>query len=592
MKDIVANSTGQIFFHLGSPGRLIGYDEATGRSSSIIDTTDSFLFPVRDFPPAVEPVVDASGLMPRPLVARAPDDNRPLPDWALRFLPKQQFEITETGMEIHVAHNERTTTLSALPREGGMPIVAISPVGNDLLLGSTYWNRWAFEFDMRTERTRSLGVIGRTGEFFTACGNGRTAFVPHYLGLLLSYDPTKPLDAPELIPPGVDPTTVSLDPNDNPKEVLALPSGHLGLSCTVSNDALYYAMLPNYSQQAGLLVRVQNGAITNLVTPSQTIGRLAFVRGQGASSRPRLYALTADFVGLGLTRGPESAPMRLIELDPATLAEARSVTLPVQRYRNAVGLVDVGNGKLVAGAEGGGLFLIDTNGPEITQRRVGKTCVGASSLALWRPGFVVAVCSDQLFVLSIASEGLTKVTDLPPASAFIAAGTNGNVYSSARSEIFRTPAAAIEPAARTAARTPGGGEFLADSSLEVYPATNAETRGQTAWISTKLPVDALNGGSWLAVDFGVGRTIAARELEVNWVLPFNTPAVVLVESSMDGVTWTPAGTFESAPQPSEAPYWAQTARFNDEGRRARFWRISPASGLRDQMAVEFLEFRE
>jgi hypothetical protein len=584
VKDIVANETGQVFFHLGSPGRLIGYDEATGRSSPIIDTTDSFLFPLRDFPPAVEAISSAEDLKPREKVARADTDNRPLPPWALTFAPRLQFQQEEVGYEMTVTHDGRITKIPLRARQGGMPIVAFQRVGPNLAIGSTYWNRWFFDFDLVSGTGVAKDTIGRTGEFFTACGDGEHVFIPHYLGLLLEYNPSRPLNAATVIPPGGDPRIVSTDPADNPREVLALPEGHLGLGCTVAGNTLFYAMLPNYSQRSGLLARMVNDKLETLVSPSQTFGRLLYSRG-------KLYAASSDFVGLGLQRGPTPIPMRVVELDPITLAEKRAVTIPLERYRNSTGLVDTGDGRLVLGTEGGGIYVIDPTGPEMTARRSGKSCVGTSSIAALQNGASLMICSDQLLVYSVRSGGLAKVADLPPGSSFLVAGPAGDAFTTAQSDIWRTPASLVAAAASQADRTIGDGTAISSQGAPLYVTSNIETLGQSAWIASASVADSYNGGAWAGFDFGEGKSFAAAEVFINWVAPFNTPKEIAIEGSPDGRTWTRIGVRTTKEPPSSAPYWSESLSFNPGRLPFRFWRITPTDGLRDSLAIEFIEFR-
>ena len=434
VKDIVANGTGQVFFHLGSPGRLIGYDEATGRTSPILDTDEPFLFPARDFPRAIEAISTAADLGPRELNPVQVDAVVDLPWWAETFLPERVFTTRADGTDFVVTHDDRTTHLSMEPRNGGMPIVAFDKVGRDRAIGGTYWNRWFFEFDLETSIGVARGVTGRTGEFFTACGDGDRAYIPHYLGVLLQYDPQAPFAERD---DSSEPAAGTIA--GNPSELLEIADGHIGLTCLVLGRDVYYAMLPNYGQRVGLVAHVRDDAIENVVTPRQTFGRLALVDGS-------LFAASSDFIGLGLDRPAETEPMRVVQLDPDTLQEVRSAVVPLGESKYASALVDAGDGLLVLGAEGG-LFVVDTRTTDLTVRAVGGECRGVSAAQLLRPGIVVLICADQLFSLSSATLEVRKIVDLPVGSAFLAIGPDGSAFTTAGSDIYRTGADAIERAA-------------------------------------------------------------------------------------------------------------------------------------------------
>lgn len=585
VQTVIANSTGQVFFQIGSPGRLIGYDEKSGKLAAVLDTPDPFFFPVRDFPRVLKQVRGPADLHPYPLTpAQSSED---LPDGLRKLLPRTAFDVSEGKFRMTIEHDGMKTTLDTTPKQGGMPVVAFKKVGKNLAVGATYWNRWAFKFDMASEKIESLDVIGRTGEFFTACGDGQEVFIPHYLGTLLEYNPSAPLDRANVVPAGSDPQAISTDPKDNPREVLVIPDGHLGLSCVVDKNSLVYAMLPNYGQTAGLVARLVGGKLQTVVKPRQTYGQLVTLASTGQPSR--LFAATSDFIGLGLKRSGEPAPMRVVELDPENLQELRSTEVPLERYRNSVGLINIGDNRLLLGTEGGGLFEVDVSEPEMTITHVGEACIGASSLTEWRDQFVAVICSDRLFIYSPESRGLSLATVLPSPSNFVTVGDSGNVYITSQSAIYRVSESTVAAAASRAARTPPS-TAVSSASFENYASPNVLRRDQAGWLSQTSGAETIDGGGWVGLDYGASRPLEAHELEIVWTTPETTPPSVLVESSLDGRSWIHVSRFDTLKSADGKPYWTQTITFKNK-HAARYWRVTPATAPAAQFGVEFLEFR-
>ena len=188
------------------------------------------------------------------------------------------------------------------PITAGCRLSPSTALGRTWLWGRTYWNRWFFKFNLATGEVTPLGPTGRSGEFFTACSFSSEVAIPHYLGLLLRWNPNNPVVEPRVVNNPADPREIAAGIDDNPREILMLPDGHLGLSCVETEAGhLAYAMRPNYSQTTGSLVLVAapSGADKAQVlarsNPDQTFSRLA-VHGN------RLFGGTSEFRGLGVHR--------------------------------------------------------------------------------------------------------------------------------------------------------------------------------------------------------------------------------------------------------------------------------------------------
>lgn len=586
VKDIFIPDTGLVFFHVGSPGGLIGYDPGSGTSAEVLRSTEPFLFPIRDVPAVVEKISSSAEFVMHPLRdAQAPADQ--LPPWAGKLLPRTVYKIRENGFELVVAHDGKETRLSARPRQGGMPIVAFARIDDRTAIGSTYWNRWFFRFDLTTGKAEPLGPIGRTGEFFAACPYGDGAAIPHYLGLLLVWNPAAPMVPPRSVFNPSDPREIARGKEDNPREILVLPDGHLGLSCVeLGPGRLVYAMLPNYSQSTGLLVLAdptkpgEQSAILAKVAPPQTIGRLTVQQG-------RLYGGTSEFRGLGLKQSSAPSRPRVVELDPATLHEVRAIELPVDRARNTTGLLTLDDRRLLIGIEGGGLFVIDTQGEQMSARKVGHECVGAGSLVAVREAIAAALCGNRLYAVSADAEALALAVETPPTASFIAAGPDGSVFVTARSEILQVPAAVIAQAESLAKTVTRPSRLISDSELKDYKTDNALLRDESAWISQLSGKAALNA-SFIGATFET----APEELvaaEITWVSPATTPAKVRIEYSSDGRTWKVAAVRATA-KASKASYWSERLEWDSVGSH-RYWRLLPESGLKDHFAVDQLALR-
>lgn len=586
VKDIFIPDTGLVFFHVGSPGSLIGYDPASGKSAEVLRSSEPFLFPIRDVPPVVEKIASTAQFTLHPLPSAQSSVDK-VPPWARKLLPRTVYQTRESGFELVVAHDDKETRLSVRPRQGGMPIVAFARINDRVAVGSTYWNRWFFRFDLSSGKAEPLGPIGRTGEFFAACRYATGAAIPHYLGLLLYWDPAARMVPPKTVFNPSNPSEIAHGADDNPRELLVLPDGHLGLTCVeLGPGRLVYAMLPNYSQTTGLLVLAdptkpgQQAAVLAKVEPSQTIGRLTTQQG-------RLYGGTSEFRGLGLKQSSAPPRPRVVELDPATLRELRAVELPVDSARNTTGLLTLDDRRLLIGIEGGGLFVVDTRGEQMTARKIGRECVGAGSLAMVAQAVAAVLCGNRLYVVSGEAEAVALAAETPSTASFIAAGPDGSVFVTARSDILQVPADVVARAAAAATTVTRPTRLISDSELKDYKTENAQLRDESPWISQ------LAGKSALKKAF-VGAEFEAKPedvvaAEITWVSPATTPAKVRIEYSSDGQAWKLASVQATSP-PSRASYWSERLEWPSVGAH-RYWRLLPEEGLKDHFALDQLALR-
>jgi hypothetical protein len=588
VKDVFTPETGFVFFHVGSPGALIAFDPTTGKSAEVLDTSDPFLFPARDVIAPISRIRSVEDFKPLPPGGIAEAGGSPT--WAEYLFWRAVYSMKSIGFDLVVSHDGRETHLSELPRHGGMPITAFNKVSDDLAVGATYWNQWFFKLDLRSGQATTLGTIGRTGEFFTACGFEGRVIIPHYLGLLLSWEPDRPLKPPRKLPAGSSGEAISYNPGDNPRELLVRPDGHVGLDCLdAGGGRLVYSAAPTYSQETGQLWVVDMHAggkdaakVEVKRDPPQTINRLALADG-------KLYGGTGEFRGLGLRPLAKLPPMKLVELDPTSLNEIRSVELPVDQYRNTTGLVTLAHHRILVGTEGGGLYLVDTSADPMKARRIGPSCPGVSSLASLSSDTAVALCAGHVFVVDGRSTSLVEAATLPGTASFMAVGPNGDVIVTSENELIRIPSADIQNAAASAAVVASSGIPIGDGALEGYPLRSILAKDNAAWVSPLLGQAAI-GHAYVGMDFGSSPEEIVGA-DVDWVLPPNTPSRVEFDYSDDGATWTAAASPSTTAAPSSSSsYWLDHFAWRSVGAH-RFWRLTPLEGLRDHFAVEYLAFR-
>jgi len=579
--------SGFVFFHVGSPAILIAFDPVTGKSAKILDTNDPFLFPARDVIAPISRIRSVQDFGPLP-PGRSRWPGHP-PPWAEQLFERRVFSMTYASFDLVVTHDGRETHLSGIPRHGGMPITAFKKVADDLAVGATYWNQWFFKLDLRSGKATTFGPIGRTGEFFTACGFEGKVIIPHYLGLLLSWDPDRPQQAPNRLPSNSPADAISYNPGDNPRELLARPDGHLGLDCLdAGGGKLIYSTLPNYGQETGRLwlVDVYAGGkdaakIEVKRSASQTISRLALADG-------KLYGGTSEFRGLGLRKLAQLPPMRLVEFDPTSLSEIQSVELPVETHRNTTGLVALARHQILVGTEGGGLYLVDTSADPMEARHIGPDCSGVSSLASLTSDAAVAVCGGHVFVIDVRSTGVAEAATLPGTASFMAICPDGDVIVASQSELIRISSTDIRNARAIAATVSSVGTPIADGALDGYPLQNVLARDTASWISPLIGRAAI-GHAYVGMDFGPDPEDIVRA-DINWVLPPNTPSRVRFEYSDNGADWAEAASLPTTAAPGSSPYWLDHFAWPSVGAH-RFWRVIPLEGLAEHFAVEYLSFR-
>jgi len=576
VQTVIAPKGDIVFFHLGSPGSLIAFDRQSGKAAEVLRTDSPFLFPARDFPAVIRKVRSVADFRAYPMDVSSRTESEPslsdTPEWLTRLLPDTEFKVVAHGFSLRLLHDDRTTDLPVRPRHAGMPVVALSQITDRLAIGGTYWNKWAFALDTDKSAIRPLGPIGETGEFFTACAVGREVLIPHYLGQLLMLDPGAAI--------------VADGPKANPREVARLATGHIGLACAeLPNGRAVYATLPNYGQENGLVVGYDEKNGLHAISLGRTVSRLAVVG-------DRLFAASAGFRGLGLrTEEARPRPLVVFELDTRTLKPLRSAAIPVTRFPNATGLIQLTAESLILGVEGEGLFLVDIRRASgLKTRRVGKQCAGVSALTRIGPEKVVAICGADLYAFSASSEGLARIAPLPTGSGYLARGPGGEVFIAAGNSIYRVSASHVNAGMAQAARTPGSVKAISGGDMAGYPAEMVLTRAESAWNSAQVGKVALEK-AYIGVDFGANRVFSVAEAELTWVTADTTPELAAIEHSSDGIRWTQITTFKPLPAPKPgATYWSQVIRWK-KGAAARYWRIRPASGLAQTFAVEYLEFR-
>lgn len=588
VKNIFTPGTGFVFFHVGPPGTLIAYDPVTGKSDTILNTTELFFLPARELIApisSVKSLADFKRLPPGGVAKGAA-----VPHWAEQLLPRRIFSLKVSGFELIVTQDGRETHLSDSPRQGGMSISAYRKVSDDVAVGATYWNQWLFKVDLRSGHATPLGPIGRTGEFFTACGFEGKVIIPHYLGLLLSWDLNSPLQAPKEVSPDAPTGTISDLPGDNPRELLARPDGHAGLDCLdAGGGKLIYSMLPRYAQETGQLslVDVAKGdegrpKIEVTRQPPQTIDRLALSDG-------KLFAGTGEYRGLGLRPLANPPPLRILELDPTSLNEVRSVELPVDKYRYTTGLIALARHRLLVGTEGGGLYLVDTSTDALRARRIGQAdCSGVSALASLSADTAVALCGPIVFVVDGHSGHMAQAAKLSGNASFVAVCPNGDVIVTVQSELFRIPATDIRKASAAVTSIAGLGTPISDGAVDGYPLRNILTNDTAAWISPLSDLAAA-GHAFVGVDLEDTREEVIGA-DVGWALPQNTPTHVRFEYSDDGLTWAQAATLPTKPAPSSSPFWINHFGWRSVGAH-RIWRMKALEGLNGNFAVEYLAFK-
>jgi hypothetical protein len=443
--DVFIPDNGLVFFHIGSPGTLIGYDPVTGKSATILDTSEPFLYPVRDVIKPISEIRSADDF--RLYKPGGMEGMKSAPSWAARLFWPDVYRVKDDGFDLVVSHDGRETRISEMPRHEGMPITAFRKVSDDLAVGGTYWNQWFFKVDLRTLEIKPLGQIGRTGEFFAACGFDGKVIIPHYLGLLLEWDPNRPLQRPKEITGVRQADTITYARGDNPRELVARSDGHVGVDCLdAGNGKVIYTTAPTYGQETGRLWLVDvrpdeqgETKVERVHAPPQTIGRLALSHG-------RLFGGTIEARGLGLRPLATQPPLRVVELDPKTFDEMRSVELPVDKFRNTTGLIPIADHHLLIGIEGGGLYLVDTSAESLQARRIGPACAGVSALASLSSDTAVALCASHVFVVDGRSGDISEAAAFNKETTFMVACPNDDVIVTSKSELIRIPAAAIHKA--------------------------------------------------------------------------------------------------------------------------------------------------
>lgn len=133
--------------------------------------------------------------------------------------------------------------------------------------------------------------------------------------------------------------------------------------------------------------------------------------------------------------------------------------------------------------------------------------------------------------------------------------------------------------------------ILGSSELDIYHFVNALNSAQAAWSAAEAVASSYRGGAWPGYDFADVGGVAARNVQIYWVAPFNTPVRFAVEAFNDGHSWSTVTEAASAQSNAARIYWTQSLAINPRGLKRKFWLITPLSELRDSFAIEFLQFR-
>lgn len=237
--------------------------------------------------------------------------------------------------------------------------------------------------------------------------------------------------------------------------------------------------------------------------------------------------------------------------------------------------------------------VVGQDGWQVFDPTFGFAWVKRNGRRLDTKGLIDALADGQESQLTFGALHFGKIHAVPGPDFLKYQPTLKPLYYTPDKVIVETAYGSVAQAAVAAAKqreqTPPT-RIVSSESLDGYSATNVLRRDQAGWLSQKSGAGTVSGGSWVGIDYGAIRPMAAHELEIVWTTPETTPPSVSVENSWDGVTWTPVIRFDTSKSADGKPYWTQTVTF--ENRIAvRYWRVTPAASPAGQFGVEFLEFR-